>query len=120
MNGDYNPLHADPTPGQALGFGGVILHGLVAWNACAHTIIRCVGNSDGRALREFGAQFAAPVKGGDSLVVEIWKDDIVCATRERMVRLRFICKVEGGGVVLKDGRALLAVEQKRDKVISKI
>ncbi|KAH8672884.1 peroxisomal dehydratase [Tricladium varicosporioides] len=107
LNGDYNPLHADPTPGQALGFGGVVLHGLISWNACAYAIIQCVGKNDGRALKEFGARFVAPVKGGDILVVEIWKDDIVSTTRERVVEVRFICKVEGGVVVLTNGRALL-------------
>lgn len=28
LNGDYNPLHATPEPGQKMGFGGAIMHGL--------------------------------------------------------------------------------------------
>jgi hypothetical protein len=28
LNGDYNPLHATPEPGKAMGFGGAIMHGL--------------------------------------------------------------------------------------------
>ncbi|TVY92549.1 Enoyl-CoA hydratase, peroxisomal, partial [Lachnellula willkommii] len=27
LNGDYNPLHATPEPGQKMGFGGTIMHG---------------------------------------------------------------------------------------------
>jgi peroxisomal enoyl-CoA hydratase 2 len=53
VNGDYNPLHADPAPGNAMGFGRVILHGLIAWNVSAHAILHKICGSNGSSLNEF-------------------------------------------------------------------
>jgi len=40
LNGDYNPLHATPEPGQKMGFGGAIMHGLYSWNSTAHLLLK--------------------------------------------------------------------------------
>ncbi|PWY76290.1 trimethyllysine dioxygenase TmlH [Aspergillus heteromorphus CBS 117.55] len=73
LNGDYNPLHATPEPGEKMGFGGAILHGLFSWNSAAHGILRELGGSDPKNLREFQARFASPVRPGDRLTTEIWR-----------------------------------------------
>ncbi|KAE9991151.1 hypothetical protein EG327_000392 [Venturia inaequalis] len=95
LNGDYNPLHATPEPGKAMGFGGPIIHGLFSWNSTANAVLHSLGGSDPQNFREFQARFASPVKPGDKLVTEMWrmgggKDG------SGFEEVRFTTKVEGG------------------------
>jgi len=111
LNGDYNPLHATPEPGKQMGFGGAIMHGLFSWNAAAHAVLRELGGSDPANLKEFQARFAAPVKPGDKLIFEMWK------TGEKQEGgfedVRFIVRVDGGKVVLSNGRAIMKIAEKK-------
>jgi len=110
LNGDYNPLHATPEPGKQMGFGGAIMHGLFSWNAAAHAVLRELGGSDPANLKEFQARFAAPVKPGDKLIFEMWK------TGDKQdggfEDVRFIVRVDGGKVVLSNGRAIMKTAEK--------
>jgi peroxisomal enoyl-CoA hydratase 2 len=106
LNGDYNPLHATPEPGQKMGFGGAIMHGLFSWNSACHALLQCLGGSDPSNIKEFQARFAAPVKPGDKLVTEMWKTGDV---KDGWEEVRFVTKVEGGKVVLSNGRALMRI-----------
>lgn len=108
LNGDYNPLHATPEPGEAMGFGGAILHGLYSWNSTAFGLLKLLGGSEPGNLREFSARFASPVKPGDCLVTQIWrlgggKDG------EGFEEVRFVTSVKGGKVCLSNGRARVRV-----------
>lgn len=110
LNGDYNPLHASPEAGRAMGFGGAIMHGLYSWNVAAAVVLREFGGSEAGRLREFGARFASPVRPGDALVVEMWRVGTVEGALEEV---RFVVRIleEGkqeGRVVLSNGRALLS------------
>ncbi|KAI9815335.1 MAG: hypothetical protein M1827_002815 [Pycnora praestabilis] len=104
LNGDYNPLHATPEPGQKMGFGGAIMHGLFSWNSSCHGLLKELGDSDPANMKEFQARFAAPVKPGDKLITEMWRTGDV---RDGWEEVRFITRVEGGKVVLSNGRALM-------------
>jgi len=106
LNGDYNPLHATPEPGQKMGFGGAIMHGLSSWNFTAHGILKALGGSDPKNIREFQARFASPVKPGDKLITEIWRTGDI---KDGWEDIRFVTSVEGGKVCLSNGRALLKV-----------
>ena len=64
LNGDYNPLHADPTIGPKMGFKGAILHGLCTYNIAAVQVLRAFGNSDPANFKSFEARFSAPVLPG--------------------------------------------------------
>ena len=98
-----------------MGFGGVILHGLIAWNISAHIILREICVSDGRNLREFTARFASPVKPGDKLIVEIWKQGKIDADgEEEWKEVRFRASVEGGRVALSDGRAVVKLGKREE------
>ena len=90
-----------------MGFPGVIMHGLVAWNMCAHSVLRSFGNSKGSCLVEFQARFAAPVLPGDRLRVEMWLEDE--PSNSERIEVKFLCKV-GDKIVLKAGRAVLKRE----------
>ena len=102
LNGDYNPLHADPEPGKKMGFGGTIMHGLFSWNSACHALLQELGGSDPKNVKNFQARFAAPVKPGDTLVTEIWRTGEKDGDWEEV---RFVTKVEGGKMVLSNGRA---------------
>ncbi|KUJ08018.1 Thioesterase/thiol ester dehydrase-isomerase [Mollisia scopiformis] len=104
LNGDYNPLHATPEPGQKMGFGGTIMHGLSSWNFAAHGLLKALGGSDPKNIREFQARFASPVKPGDKLVTDIWRTGEMKGEWEE---IRFVTKVVGGKVCLSNGRALM-------------
>jgi hypothetical protein len=106
LNGDYNPLHATPEPGQKMGFGGAIMHGLSSWNFAAHGILKEIGGSDPKNIKEFQARFASPVKPGDKLVTQIWRTG---ESKDGFEEIRFITSVEGGKVCLSNGRALVKV-----------
>jgi peroxisomal enoyl-CoA hydratase 2 len=75
LNGDYNPLHIDPTVGPKMGFkgthsffleltSGTILHGLCTYNIAAVQVLRAYGNSDPVNFKSFEARFSAPVIPG--------------------------------------------------------
>ncbi|KAF6839883.1 peroxisomal dehydratase [Colletotrichum musicola] len=106
LNGDYNPLHATPEPGKKMGFPGAIMHGLYSWNTTAHGILQHFGGSDPANIKEYQARFASPVMPGDKLVTDAWRTGEV---KDGWEEIRFQTKVEGGKVVLSNGRALLKV-----------
>ncbi|KAL2756888.1 hypothetical protein ACRALDRAFT_1075670 [Sodiomyces alcalophilus JCM 7366] len=106
LNGDYNPLHATPEPGEKMGFGGAIMHGLYSWNATAHGLLKALGGSDPANIKEYQARFASPVMPGDKLVTEVWRTGDI---KDGWEEIRFQVKVEGGKVCLSNGRALMKV-----------
>lgn len=113
LNGDYNPLHATPEPGEKMGFGGVIIHGLFSWNSTAHAILKELGGSDPKNFKEFQARFASPVKPGDTLTTEMWRTGNL---QDGFEEIRFVTKNGQGKVVLSNGRCLLKVTGARSKL----
>jgi len=113
LNGDYNPLHADPSIGKAIGFGGTIMHGLYSWNVGCHAVVKEFCGSDATKLRSFEARFASPVIPGGTLVVDMWKTGVKEDGWEEVV---FTVTVKGGKVVLSNGRALVKAGESRSKL----
>ncbi|KAL9619083.1 MAG: hypothetical protein Q9160_006259 [Pyrenula sp. 1 TL-2023] len=109
LNGDYNPLHATPEPGQKMGFGGAIMHGLFSWNSAAHALLMELGGSDPANMREFQARFASPVLPGAALVTRMWRVGRAEGMDEGWEEIRFETSVEGGKVALSNGRAVMSV-----------
>lgn len=105
LNGDYNPLHAtsveaavvQPTP---------IMHGLYSWNVVSRVILATFTDSRPEMLKSFRARFAAPVRPGDVLEIEMWELE--------GGEVRFVTKV-GGRVVLDKGVAVLNLKGSREK-----
>lgn len=89
-----------------MGFGGIIIHGLFSWNSAAQGILRELGGSDPKNLKEFQARFASPVKPGDRLTTEIWRTGNF---DQGLEEIRFVTKNGNGKVVLSNGRCLLKV-----------
>ncbi|KAK4215275.1 hypothetical protein QBC37DRAFT_472191 [Rhypophila decipiens] len=101
LNGDYNPLHADPVPGKKMGFGGVIIHGLFSWNWAAHGLLKHLGGSNPANIKEYQARFASPVRPGDKLVASVWRTGEI---KDGWEEVRFNVAVAGGKRQLQLGK----------------
>jgi acyl dehydratase len=98
LNGDYNPLHADPSVAAAAGFARPILHGLALYGMAAHAILRSRCDYETSRLRRFDCRFSAPMYPGELLVTDIWNLSAG--------RFAFRCSVaERAVVVLNNGYA---------------
>jgi acyl dehydratase len=99
LNGDENPLHADPQRAKVAGFDRPILHGAASFGVAAHAILRSVADYRPERLASIEARFSKPVYPGDVIRTEIWPEGD---------RVSFQCRVVGrGDVVLSNGLARL-------------
>ena len=101
LNGDFNPLHADPSVAREAGFEAPILHGLATLGVAGHALLRACCDYDPARLRALDLRFSAPVYPGETLATEIWRDG------GGVVSFR-TSAVERGVVVLNNGRAEIA------------
>ena len=99
LNGDYNPLHADPAIAEKAGFKAPILHGLASYGIAARAVLRSFDIGDASRLKSFGLRFSSPVYPGETIRTEIWKDDGVISFRARIT--------ERDVLVLNNGRATI-------------
>jgi len=73
LNGDINPIHADPAVARAAGFDRPILHGLCSYGIAARHALRTLAGDDPRRFVSFEARFSKVVMPGDTLIVEAWQ-----------------------------------------------
>jgi acyl dehydratase len=92
LNGDLNPLHANPIVSARSGFARPILHGLCTMGIICHALMRTLVNYDSAHLRGMALRFAKPVTPGDSVRTEIWSDG---SFRARSLE-RDVIVVDGG------------------------
>ncbi|QUR69098.1 MaoC/PaaZ C-terminal domain-containing protein [Mycobacterium spongiae] len=91
--GDRNPLHSDPEFAAAAGFPQPILHGLCTYGMTCKAITDAVLDGDAAAVAAYGARFAGVAFPGETLTVNIWKDDdrvvasVVAPSRDNAVVL---------------------------------
>jgi acyl dehydratase len=74
LNGDDNPLHANPEVAAKAGFERPILHGLCTLGIVGHALLRTLGEYDDVRFKELAMRFSAPVYPGETIQVEIWRD----------------------------------------------
>jgi acyl dehydratase len=103
LNGDPNPLHADPDVASAAGFDRPILHGLATYGIAGHAILRTMCSYDSQRLKMLHARFSAPVMPGETIRTEIW-----AAPEGPGLVLFRAWSVERGVIVLSNGVAELA------------
>jgi len=94
LNGDRNPLHADPWFAKMGGFDTPILHGLCTYGFTGRALLSAVCDNDTTRFKSMEGRFASPVLPGQQLDVSIWVDD---------AHAFFVTKV-GDTVVLDSGR----------------
>jgi acyl dehydratase len=101
LNGDDNPLHADPEFAARAGFPRPILHGLCTLGVVTHALLRELCDYDPTRLRGLDLRFSSPVFPGETIRTEIWREaGGTAAFRARLV--------ERDVVVVNNGRAVLA------------
>ena len=100
LNGDVNPLHADPVVAARAGFRQPILHGLATMGVATRALLRAVCDNDPARLAGMFVRFSSPVYPGETIRTEIF------STPEGA---RFRCRVlERDVVVLDRGSLVLA------------
>ncbi len=95
LNGDDNPLHADPALAARAGYPRPILHGLCTLGVVGHALLATLGGYDPARFREMHLRFTAPVFPGETIRTEGWHGG---AFRARVV--------ERDVVVVSNGRAV--------------
>lgn len=74
LNGDLNPLHADPEFAAKAGFQKPILHGLATFGMAAWAAMVAYGDANPDALESIHARFSAPVMPGETVRFELWRN----------------------------------------------
>src|SRR5262249_25315980 len=74
LNGDENPLHADPQRAKAAGFERPILHGAASFGIAARAILRECADYRPERLKSIEARFSRPVFPGDTVRTEMWRE----------------------------------------------
>ncbi|MER7078021.1 Acyl dehydratase [Saccharopolyspora kobensis] len=93
LNGDMNPLHADPGFARAAGFDRPILHGLATYGLVAKAIVDGLLGGDATRLRAMSARFAGTLLPGETIRTEVWRES------DRLA-LRSTCPERDGAPVL--------------------
>lgn len=81
LNGDFNPLHADPAVAKAAGFDQPILHGLCTMGIAAFAALKTILDFDASRIVGMRVRFTAPVLPGDTIRTEVWRDGGVLSMR---------------------------------------
>ena len=98
LNGDRNPLHADPDFARKAGFPRPILHGLCTYGITCRAVIKWLGY-DAEAIASHQARFSSAVYPGEVLTVRLWRDGAV---------ISFEAEAKDRGVtVIRNGRTVL-------------
>ncbi len=100
LSGDYNPLHSDPGVARSAGFSRPILHGLCTYGIAAHALLKSVCGHQASRLKELSVRFTAPVYPGETVRVQLW--------REETGRVRLRARVDArDATVLNNGVAVI-------------
>ncbi|MFC3674893.1 MaoC/PaaZ C-terminal domain-containing protein [Ferrovibrio xuzhouensis] len=75
LNGDDNPLHADPAIARRAGFELPVLHGLCTFGVAGHALLKSVCNYEPARVRSIGVRFTATAFPGDTIRTSIWRDE---------------------------------------------
>ncbi len=95
LNGDRNPLHAEPAFAARAGFPKPILHGLGSYGIACRAILASVCDYDPARIKSFDVRFTSPVFPGEEIHTDIWIDDGVVSFRCR-VPAREIVSINNG------------------------
>ena len=85
LNGDYNPIHADPAAAAAAGFERPILHGLCSFGIACFGLVRELCDNHPDRLVELFTRFSKPVFPGETIRLELFQEDNRWRFRARVV-----------------------------------
>lgn len=100
LNGDWNPLHADPQIARQAGFQRPILQGLATWGLAVRAILQTVCAYDVTQIASVFGRFTAPAYPGETFRTEIWVDGLIVSFRVRSLE-RDVTVINHGRVELR-------------------
>ena len=100
LNGDRNPLHADPALAKRVGFPAPILHGLCTYGTACVALLKTVCDYDHRMIAGLDVRFSAPVYPGETIITEMWHDGNIVSFQCR-VQQRDVLVIRNGKCTLK-------------------
>jgi acyl dehydratase len=103
LNGDLNPLHADPAAAELAGFPRPILHGLCTMGVAGVALLTAVCDSDPHRLRALDVRFSSPVFPGETIRVSVWREAPGRAAFRAHVVERGACVLDNGSCAFVDG-----------------
>ncbi|RJF91675.1 MaoC/PaaZ C-terminal domain-containing protein [Noviherbaspirillum saxi] len=101
LNGDWNPLHADPEVARNAGFERPILHGLATWGIAGHAVLKTACNYHPSRIKSIFGRFTAPVYPGETFRTDVWVDGNIASFTVRAVE-RNVIAINNGKVELRD------------------
>ncbi|MES2756591.1 MAG: MaoC/PaaZ C-terminal domain-containing protein [Pseudomonadota bacterium] len=101
LNGDWNPLHADPAVARAAGFERPILHGLASWGIAGHAVLKAVCAYQPERIKSLFGRFTSPVYPGETFRTDIWVDGNIVSFAVRAVE-RNVVAINNGKVELRN------------------
>lgn len=75
LSGDYNPLHIEPAVARQAGFSSPILHGLAAYGMVGRQLVRLLCADAPERLKRLDVRFSSPVYPGETLSIDLWRED---------------------------------------------
>jgi acyl dehydratase len=99
LTGDCNPIHAEPAAALAAGFDRPILHGLCSFGITCRAILETYADLDPDRILSHQARFSSPVLPGQTLTVEMWRDENEISFQARVK--------ESGRLALSNGKCVL-------------
>ncbi|MFD0214717.1 MaoC/PaaZ C-terminal domain-containing protein [Streptomyces hirsutus] len=105
LNGDLNPLHADPAFARAAGFDRPILHGLASYGLVAKALVDGILDGDVTRLTGLAVRFAGPVVPGESITTSVWRDGPPADDGTERLLLHAACPERDGASVLTHATA---------------
>ncbi len=92
LSGDWNPLHVDPEFATMFGFQKPILHGLCTFGFVGRAVINAFSKGDPRYFKSIKVRFADSVFPGETLKIEMWKEnDLRVLVRATVVEREKVC-----------------------------
>lgn len=82
INGDLNPVHADPETARSAGFERPIMHGMGTLGYVVRHLVRTIGSGSGISFKELHMNFASPVLPGEFLRLRVWRNGQFTLTAE--------------------------------------